>query len=131
MKTVCDIFNPECIIISCCSEPCDSLHRFHWDKYPTGIMLQDMYDLYLKHILEHWNCPICNRTKIQFQARLDIQVRCNFCDKVFEFHLDHNNDYFLNRTYDSENLVKSKVVSWKHLMYIKFKDLNDNSQEGM
>lgn len=107
---ICKEINPECLLISCCSSPCELLYNRITEKL-RWVGMKDLYEFFQGHILNKKTCPRCNRKEIQIISFSLIAVRCTFCDKVYEFHLNHNNLWFIDKIYNATYIEKDGEYS--------------------
>ena len=93
---ICQDINPDCIVIACCSKPCDSL-KWRIESKLMRIGSRDLFNFYEVHILNTKTCPRCNREEIILRTNYgSIEIKCTFCERIFVYHMDHNNEWFIN-----------------------------------
>jgi len=104
---ICKKMNPKCILITCCSSPCEDL-KWRIESKLRQISYEALYQFYKGHIDNKKTCPICNREDIILRNNYElIEVKCTFCNRVFVYHMGHKNEWFLNSIGISP-LIKNK-----------------------
>jgi len=105
---ICQDMNPNCIVITCCTKPCDSL-KWRIESKLMGIGSRDLFNFYITHILNKQTCPRCNREEIYPVIYNRYSIECSFCKRIFVFEATHTNRWGISKKFSTNNWGISHV----------------------